>query len=302
MNLVEALGSNRHVVVCALHGVVGRGKRMATVLVTSPHNGCITLHWTITGPEPCTLQPVAYPEPDSTEHVPLVIPSGNVPFTSSVSFFESRSAPADTDGGDTRVIVTVALLSFRPLRIVHMKVVMPSESPSTIVKGSDGFTTVALAPFGVVQAPMPLRGALPARVTLAKHTFILGPASATVTSVSTPATIGPIAPTQARLPAKTAARVDFQSVFDTLPMRNVISVLAASMLTTLTWLPPLRVFGERLTMAFTMSVRRIGLMADTSSETSTMNVSLTTIVAFADVVAFVTIGVMGAGDSGPHVG
>ena len=164
---------------------------MATVLVSSPHDG----HWTIMGPEPCTLQPVAYPEPDSTEHEPLVTPSGNVPFTSSVSFFESRSAPADTDGGDTRVIVTVALLSFRPLRMVHMKVVMPSGSLSTIVKGSDGFTTVALAPFGVVQAPMPLRGALPARVTLAEHTFRLGPASATVTSVTKPATIGPIAPT-----------------------------------------------------------------------------------------------------------
>ena len=59
-------------------------------------------------------------------------------------------------------------------------------------------------------------------------------------------------------------------------------------------------------MAFTMSVRCAGLMADTSSETSTMNVSLMKIVVFAG-DAFVTfggasVGVKGAGVTGPHVG
>ena len=52
-------------------------------------------------------------------------------------------------------------------------------------------------------------------------------------------------------------------------------------------------------MAFTMSVRCAGLMADTSSETSTMNVSVMKIVVFAG-DAFVTfggasVGVQGAG-------
>ena len=84
---------------------------MTTLLVSSPQTGCMTRHWTVTVPEPCTLHPVAYPDPESTEHVPFVTPSGSVPVTKSVSVRETRSSPADTLGRATRVMTTVAMLT-----------------------------------------------------------------------------------------------------------------------------------------------------------------------------------------------
>jgi hypothetical protein len=137
-----------HVVEALQFDIVGNVS--VTVPETPLQYGCSTVHARTTTPAPCTVvvmfdANVIWPDPRTTDHDPVTVPSLTTALTLVTEVFTVRPGPTSTDGVATRWITAVDVDAVFSCRTVHVNAVYPTPKFVTVVFSAAG--SMITAPF-----------------------------------------------------------------------------------------------------------------------------------------------------------